>query len=450
MKACQVHSIPYFADPTIYFSFIRDADGAILLDSGRPTSQKGRYDIMSAWPSQKLEPTPVDTLETFADRVRSALSSLGEANITPNLPFAGGLIGYLSYDLSQRESLSRTPPVDDLKLPHASLGLYTWALISDHIVERAYLIFHPHTELAESLRIIELFKCHSSRNPTSKEFRIRQRFSPDISYSRYQLAFNKIKQYILAGDCYQVNLTQRFQTEYTGDTWKAYQTLRNKCPTPFSAFIRLGENESIISFSPERFIECRDRRIETRPIKGTIPRGTTPEEDRHNINILSTSLKDRSENLMIVDLLRNDLGRNCKYGSISVPELFKIESYPNVHHMVSAVRGVLDDHKDTLDLLLGAFPGGSITGAPKLRAMEIIDELEPSQRAIYCGSILYLDARGEMDSSITIRTLLAKDGKMSCWGGGGIVTDSTCNSEYNESITKINNLLGCLESYFMN
>ncbi|MCY1229414.1 Aminodeoxychorismate synthase component 1 [compost metagenome] len=185
--------------------------------------------------------------------------------------------------------------------------------------------------------------------------------------------------------------------------------------------------------------------METRPIKGTRPRGRTPEEDRAQAEELLASRKDRAENLMIVDLLRNDLGRSCAIGSVRVPELFALESYPNVHHLVSAITGRLADDKDALDLITGSFPGGSITGAPKIRAMQIIDELEPNRRSIYCGSLLYLDVRGELDSSIAIRTVLVKDGQASCWGGGGIVADSDWQEEYRESITKVKVLMETLE-----
>ncbi len=186
--------------------------------------------------------------------------------------------------------------------------------------------------------------------------------------------------------------------------------------------------------------------METRPIKGTRPRGTSTVDDQANADELVGSAKDRAENLMIVDLLRNDLGRSCKTGSVRVPELFALESYPNVHHLVSAVTGELAEGHDALDLIAGSFPGGSITGAPKIRAMQIIDELEPTRRAIYCGSLLYLDVRGELDSSIAIRSLLIKDGTVSCWGGGGIVADSDWQAEYQESITKVKVLLQTLEA----
>lgn len=224
--------------------------------------------------------------------------------------------------------------------------------------------------------------------------------------------------------------------------------LARRLPDPFAGYQALPDGGAIISLSPERFLRISAGQVETRPIKGTRPRHIDPEQDQAQADALLASRKDRAENLMIVDLLRNDLGRSCRVGSVRVPELFALESYPNVHHLVSAVTGELAADKDALDLIAGSFPGGSITGAPKIRAMQIIDELEPTRRALYCGSLLYLDVRGEMDSSIAIRSLLAKDGQINCWGGGGIVADSNGQAEYQESITKVKVLLATLEQFY--
>ena len=221
-----------------------------------------------------------------------------------------------------------------------------------------------------------------------------QPMQPDISASQYEQALRKIHDYIQAGDCYQVNYTQRFSAQCEGDAWTAYCALRQACPTPFSGFMSLPDDNAILSLSPERFVRVSHDQVETRPIKGTRPRGKNSVEDEANAAELLASPKDRAENLMIVDLLRNDLGRTCRTGSVRVPELFTLESYPNVHHLVSSVVGELADGKDALDLIGDSFPGGSITGAPKIRAMQIIDELEPTRRSLYCGSLLYLDVRG--------------------------------------------------------
>ncbi|MFZ5960280.1 aminodeoxychorismate synthase component I [Pseudomonas knackmussii] len=440
-----VHPLPYREDPAAYFTRISRAPGAVLLDAGRPVATRGRYDLMSAWPLAELAPGTDESAKDFFDRLRDALQSLGNLQPAeiPDLPFVGGVIGYLSYDFGRR--IERLPQcsADDLGLPEARVGLYTWALISDHQQRTSQLVFHPHLGQDERQRLMALFE---SGEPAHAEepFRLQRGFRPDLEKAQYREALERVQGYILAGDCYQVNYTQRFQAPCSGSPWLAYQALRQACPTPFAGYLALDEG-AILSLSPERFIQMHKRQVETRPIKGTRPRGRTPEEDAANAEALLASEKDRAENLMIVDLLRNDLGRSCTPGSVRVPELFALESYPNVHHLVSSVTGELAPDKDALDLLLGSFPGGSITGAPKIRAMQIIDELEPTRRSIYCGSLFYLDVRGELDSSITIRTVLVKDGQASCWGGGGIVADSHWEAEYEESLTKVDVLLRTLE-----
>jgi para-aminobenzoate synthetase component 1 len=333
--------------------------------------------------------------------------------------------------------------VNDLQLPDAQLGLYGWALISDHQLGTSQLLFHPALAEAERQRLIALFEQGTATEV--QPFSLQQDFAADLSEAQYRAAFERIQGYIQAGDCYQVNFAQRFRAPCQGEPWAAYQALRVACPTPFAGYQALGAGEAVVSLSPERFVRVHRGQVETRPIKGTRPRGSTPAQDQALAADLLASSKDRAENLMIVDLLRNDLGRSCATGSVRVPELFVLESYPNVHHLVSSVTGTLAPGKDALDVLAASFPGGSITGAPKIRAMQIIDELEPTQRAIYCGSLLYVDVRGEMDSSIAIRSLLIKDAQVSCWGGGGIVADSDWQSEYNESITKVRVLLQTLE-----
>jgi para-aminobenzoate synthetase component 1 len=288
-----------------------------------------------------------------------------------------------------------------------------------------------------------LFEADWASPPST--FSLSSAFIADLQPNEYQDAIARIQRYIQAGDCYQVNFAQRFQAIYSGDPWQAFRLLRDACPTPFAGFMTMEEG-AIASVSPERFLRVSDRTVETRPIKGTRPRNLDPESDLAQADALMASTKDRAENLMIVDLLRNDLGRSCEIGSVRVPELFCLETYPNVHHLVSSVTGRLDPSKDALDLLSGAFPGGSITGAPKIRAMEIIDELEPTRRSIYCGSLVYLDVRGEMDSSIAIRTLLFRKDGVYCWGGGGIVADSAWQAEYQETLDKVSVLLRTLET----
>jgi para-aminobenzoate synthetase component 1 len=333
--------------------------------------------------------------------------------------------------------------VDDLSLADAHFGLYAWALISDHQRQTSQLVFHPQLGSAERERLQQLFSQSSADQ--AAPFKLLGTFSADINSAQYQTAIARIQAYILAGDCYQVNFAQRFRAACQGEPWSAYCALRAACPTPFAGYLRLGHEAAILSLSPERFLRLSQGQVETRPIKGTRPRMSEPQADLAMANELLASSKDRAENLMIVDLLRNDLSRNCRTGSVQVPELFALESYPNVHHLVSSVTGLLRSDRDAFDLLEGSFPGGSITGAPKIRAMQIIDELEPTRRSLYCGSLLYLDVRGEMDSSIAIRSLLVKDGHVSCWGGGGIVADSNWKDEYAESISKVAILLATLE-----
>ncbi|MDH4584352.1 aminodeoxychorismate synthase component I [Pseudomonas sp. BN415] len=445
MSDCQLHVLPYHESPCERFALVRQAPGAVLLDAGRPIAQRGRYDLFSAWPLAAFAAAPGESANDFAQRLRRALDGLGEASLPTaiDLPFVGGLIGYLAYDFGRRVEHLPDQANDDLHLPDAQLGLYGWALISDHQLRTSQLVFHPCLAKAERARLIALFSepCPAASGP----FHLRAPFHANLEEGQYRNAIERVQAYIQAGDCYQVNFTQRFQAPCEGDPWTAYQALRAACPTPFAGYQALNDGGAILSLSPERFIKVSQGQVETRPIKGTRPRGHTPEEDRAQAAELLASHKDRAENLMIVDLLRNDLGRNCAIGSVRVPELFALESYPNVHHLVSAITGRLAAGKDALDLIIGSFPGGSITGAPKIRAMQIIDELEPTRRSIYCGSLLYLDVRGELDSSIAIRTVLVKDGQASCWGGGGIVADSDWQEEYRESITKVKVLMQALE-----
>jgi len=446
MPTCSVYPLPYRANPADYFAVIRHASGSVLLDSGRPSAERGRYDLLSAWPLEQLAVLPDENGNDFLQRLRMNLAQLGHAELptTVQLPFAGGLIGYLSYDFGRHLEALPSQAQDDLQLPDARFGLYDWALISDHQAGTSQLVFHPHCGESERQRLIELFSRPSAAPATA--FSLAGPMAPDLSADAYRQAFERIQAYIQAGDCYQVNFAQRFRAQCHGDAWTAYQALRTACPTPFSGFQSLPEGGAVLSLSPERFVKVSEGHVETRPIKGTRPRGTTPDEDAAQAAELLASPKDRAENLMIVDLLRNDLGRTCRVGSVRVPELFSLESYPNVHHLVSSVTGELADGKDALDLIAGSFPGGSITGAPKIRAMQIIDELEPTRRGLYCGSLLYLDVRGEMDSSIAIRSLLVKDGQVRCWGGGGIVADSAWEAEYQESMTKVRVLLDTLQN----
>lgn len=455
---CQLHPLPYQADPARYFERIHRQPGAVLLDSGRPVAERGRYDILSAWPVELLQPHEGEAGREFFQRLRASLRALGGAGFEPGieLPFAGGLLGYLAYDFGRRLEALAGDAQDDLLLPDARLGLYDWCLTSDHHLGSSHLVFHPACSTEKRRYLMEMFESLGERDTVSESrfefagspgpaFTLQADFQPSIDRETYRRAIAQVHQYIQAGDCYQVNFTQRFQAAYRGNPWPAYQTLRRACATPFAGYLSLGGDDAILSLSPERFIQLRRGDIEARPIKGTRPRGADPAADRALAEQLCASTKDRAENLMIVDLLRNDIGRSSRIGSVRVPELFSLESYPNVHHLVSSVRAELAPGLDAFDLLAGSFPGGSITGAPKIRAMQIIDELESHRRSLYCGSLLYVDVRGDMDSSITIRSMLAKEGLISCWAGGGIVLDSDWREEYQESLDKVGVLLRALQ-----
>jgi para-aminobenzoate synthetase component 1 len=446
MNSCTLHPLAYQADPTHYFAAIRHAPGAVLLDSARPVAERGRFDVLSAWPMETFRPNPDESGAVFFQRLRTGLAVLGKASLPEGceLPFAGGLIGYLAYDFGRR--LERLPAgaLAEFTLPDAQLGLYNWALASDHAQGRTWLVFHPSLALGERERLIALFSDPTA--PAHTGFRLTAPFVNEVEQAAYNQAFNAVQGYIRAGDSYQINLTRRFMGGCEGDPWIAYKALRQACPTPYSGFMQVDADTAILSHSPERFIRIQGQAVDTRPIKGTRPRRTQPEADAAQAAALLASEKDRAENLMIVDLLRNDLGRNCAIGTVRVPELFALESYPNVHHLVSSVVGTLAPGKDALDLIAGSFPGGSITGAPKIRSMQIIDEVERHRRAIYCGSLLYLDVRGNLDSSIAIRTLLVEQGRIACWGGGAVVMDSQAEDEYLESLIKVKVLMDTLSA----
>src|SRR5690606_6466115 len=424
---CTLHPLPYQADAAAFFHRIHREPGATLLDSNhRPGAGRGRYDILSAWPRETLTPQHQESATDFFARARRSLAGLPRADgpAHTDIPFTGGLLGYLAYDFGQeigvrpRSQGDRGLPPAKTPTAHASttarLGLDDWALVSDHQLRTSQLVFHPMCPADTRKRVMRRFTdadaatdAAPSTLPPRTPFTLLTAFMPDIEPADYQRAIARIHDYIRAGDCYQVNYAQRFQARYEGDPWIAYRALRDACPTPFSGYLNLDGDDAVLSLSPERFMRLQDGRIEARPIKGTRPRGATPTQDQALADELLASAKDRAENLMIVDLLRNDIGRVSRIGSVRVPELFSLESYPNVHHLVSSVEAELADGLDAFDLLAASFPGGSITGAPKIRAMEIIDELEVAQRGLYCGSLLYIDSRGNMDSSIAIRSMLA-------------------------------------------
>lgn len=438
-------SVPYLANSEIYFERLRPLGNAVFLDSGRPNCPWGRFDIIAA--------APVETLSMNADQPAfDALQDLYNRYQNPqaeqaDLPFQGGIIGHFAYDLGRSVEAMPVKAEDFASLPDMQVGMYLWGLVVDHHKEQAYLVA-DHRVSKEQLDLIEQ-QLTQATNTSTSEFQLDKAFSANITETEYQQKLEQIDNYIHAGDCYQVNFAQRFNSSYQGDSWEAYKKLRTHAPTPYSAYIDLGEQQ-ILSLSPEQFLETKDGIVTTKPIKGTRPRSSDTTEDQRLKQELSDSLKDRAENLMIVDLMRNDLSKVCQHNSVKVPKLFNIESYANVHHKVSTVTGNLSSDYSPIALLKHCFPGGSITGAPKIRAMEIIEELEPHRRSIYCGSIGYISLCGRMDTSITIRTLLCENNQIFCWAGGGIVADSVSSMEYQETFDKVNNLLQCLEATIPN
>ncbi|MBC7210690.1 MAG: chorismate-binding protein, partial [Pseudomonas sp.] len=294
MPTCTLHPLPYQPDPAFYFERLRRAPGAILLDSARPGAERGRYDLLSAWPLQQLQANPEEDGRDYLQRLRQALAELGTAQLPEGieLPFAGGLIGYLSYDFGRRLEQLPTHAVDDLGLPDARLGLYAWALVSDHRLSSSQLVFHPSLPQTERQRLIALFD--ASAPGDTGDFRLLAPMTGDLRPEHYRAAFDQVQRYIQAGDCYQINLTQRFRAPCQGDPWRAYLALRAACPTPFSGYQQLDEGTALLSFSPERFIRVSQGEVETRPIKGTRPRAADPVEDARNAAELLASPKDRS------------------------------------------------------------------------------------------------------------------------------------------------------------
>ncbi|WP_159281457.1 aminodeoxychorismate synthase component 1 [Rahnella variigena] len=442
------HSLPYHPDAlTERFTPLSTLPWAMLLHSGAAQHQHNRFDILVADPLitlttrgglTQIEKNGVEQCrqdDPFA-LLEEQLTACGlHAESLPDFPFLGGALGLFGYDLGRRVEDLPQIAIRDIELPDMAVGIYDWALIADHHLQRLTLICHG--DISARLRWLDE---HQQIRSSSAPFRLNAPWQANMSREEYGQKFRQIQEYIRDGDCYQINLAQRFSTQYDGDEWQAFLRLNQANRAPFSAFLRLPQN-TVLSLSPERFIWLKENQIQTRPIKGTLPRCEDPTEDARQAERLAGSEKDRAENLMIVDLLRNDIGRVAVPGSVRVPELFVVEPFPAVHHLVSTITAQLPQECHPAALLRACFPGGSITGAPKVRAMEIIEELEPHRRNGYCGSIAYISFCGTMDSNITIRTLLTSQGKIHCWAGGGIVADSQEQAEYQETFDKIARIL---------
>ncbi|MCW9000753.1 MAG: aminodeoxychorismate synthase component I, partial [Kangiellaceae bacterium] len=388
---------------------------------------------------------PSRTNDSPLETMRNILASLRSSapGSKPTQPFNGGWLGYISYDFGRY--LEKLPDLtdDQIQLPWLKFGLYQWALITDHKLQQTNLHNFGLSE-PEWAKIEQMVSEKLTGSPLDNtRFQITSNWKSNTSKQEYSDTFEKIKHYIYAGDCYQVNYAQQFSTSYVGDEFKAYSKLSVANKAPFSAYMNFDDHK-ILSLSPERFIEAHGRKVITQPIKGTRPRSSDPIEDKKLGQELCDSEKDRAENLMIVDLLRNDLSRTAAKGSVKVSELFGHYRFQSVHHLISTIESKLNDKYDNFDLLATTLPGGSITGAPKIRAMEIIEELEKVKRNLYCGVIGYIDFNGNMDTNICIRTLVAKDNKLYCWAGGGLVADSEMEQEYQETFDKLGKILPVL------
>ena len=448
------------ASPLVVFKQIQDQPWSILLDSGDDicrSNEDANYSIIASHPIITLqvihgeiileEKVPAFNLANIATKNKGVFEVLSEVHTricqqvekknTP-LPFLCGWLGSFNYDLNIYTDAINESGSDEYALQDLCLGFYANSLIFDKQKQQFYWCNLGQIQENWLDNFVAKHKYHGG-------FKLLSEWHANMSREQYLSKLKTIKDYLIAGDCYQVNFAQRFCANYSGSEFAAFTELRESNRAHFSAFFRT-QNSAIISVSPERFLAIKEQSVESKPIKGTRPRDTDKQIDAKMANELLSSDKDRAENLMIVDLLRNDLSKHCKPFSVQVPKLFALESYPAVHHMVSTIRGELREEANAFDLLGGAFPGGSITGCPKVRAMQIIDELEPNKRSIYCGSLGYLGINGDMDTNICIRTLLAENGKIYCWAGGGIVYDSNPEEEYQESLDKVAKILPVLRA----
>lgn len=455
------YALPYHHNSAELFEKIKHMRWPMMLDSALmpkpdkqlPATQFGRYDILVADPVITFVTTGMQTVVTQADTqvisdedpfalVKQALLKTPCAHSA--FPFTGGALGYFSYDLGRR--IEKLPNIaqNDIHMPEMMVGIYDWAIIVDHREKTTHVVSHQFYTSQDSWHALCAL-CSATRVANPGHFSVDSEVVSNFNDVSYQQAFDKVQHYIQEGDCYQVNLAQRFTAQVSGDSWQCYQTLRKLSPAPFMAYMELsfGNHQpiQILSVSPERFLQLKGQQVETRPIKGTRPRFKDPDQDLRSAIDLVTSLKDRAENVMIVDLLRNDIGKVCEQGSVKAEKLFNLQSFANVHHLVSFVTGTLDYQYSAMDLLRSCFPGGSITGAPKLRAMEIIEELEPNRRGVYCGAIGYIGFDGDMDMNIPIRTAVVINGAIYFYAGGGLVADSTHEKEYKETLDKASNFL---------
>ena len=442
------------AERHAWFEAMRSLGWAVFLDSGDPVRTAGRFDVLAAGPIATVVSRDgrVETgrrpreLASAGNVFNAARDLLGKSHgDAPGWPIAGGVIGYFGYELGRTGAgLARAKRGAAAFMPEAAIGLYAWTVVIDHVARRAAITsLDACTEAqAEVLREHLLAGGESAREP----FRILGEIRSTLERADYLPRAARIIDYIRAGDCYQVNLTREFRVSCSGDAWELYRHLHDTNPAPMGAFLEYPFG-AVLSSSPERFVTVEGREAVTRPIKGTRRRRADAAEDARVREELLASAKDRAENVMIVDLMRNDFSRVCEAGSVAAPEICALETFATVHHLVSTVTGRLAPGRDSLALLEACFPGGSITGAPKRRAMQIIDELEPHRREVYCGAIGYLTTRGRLDMNIPIRTTAVANGELRFYAGGGIVADSSPEGEFEETEVKVAAIRRALERF---
>lgn len=454
-------SLAYQANPATVVASLDHLPWLMALDSGCEAHPDRRYDIITADPLLKIsadhQVTRVICGDAIVEETRGCPFAVLEQllqryTLKPHeVPFQAGLMGYFAYDLAYRLHPLNRRIQPDVDAPLMAVGLYDWSIVTDHVEQTTTCYWVPgwapgsQGEREQQLTsVLELLQAKPHAVSENDDFTLTP-FTANMSQSEYGQSLTQIRNHLHAGNAYQVNFAQRLSAHYSGDPKNLYYKLRHSgAMGPFSALMQFDET-TVVSVSPERFVQYDGEQVYTNPIKGTIRRGENEQDDLEQRQRLQASEKDQAENLMIVDLMRNDLGKVCKPGSIKVDQLFGLETFKTVHHLVSRIRGTLAEGETALSLLKSIFPGGSITGAPKLSAMQIIEDLEPNQRHVYCGSIGYIDASGKMDTNIAIRSLVATQGQLHFWGGGGIVIDSQIEAEYQETLAKVGSFLGLFE-----
>ncbi len=436
--------------PFEIYTIFKDEKNSFILDSGMDFENLGRYSFISSNPFKVLKfknskQNPIKELENELNKYKITNDT--------NLPFIGGVVGYLSYDLFRYIENIKENSIDDINCYDLYFGFYNYVIVVDNLENKTYIATPNLNKENEKKIIDEIYEKIKSfgKNVKNnlKNLTIKDKYKKEVllksnfTKEEFEKSVLKIKEHIEKGDIYQANLTQRFTCDIEKSSYELYNDLRNVSKAPFGAFLNF-EDFNILSNSPERFIKCFDKKIITSPIKGTRPRGKDKKEDLKLKEELLNSEKDKSELLMIVDLERNDISKISKINTVKVPELFKIESYANVHHLVSTICGELNDDITLSDIINATFPGGSITGTPKIKSMEIIEKLEPTKRNVYTGSIGYIGFCGNIDLNIAIRTIIKKNNKVYFQVGGGITYDSNPSDEYQETLDKAKSIINAL------